>query len=486
MTSDLRSVNAASNLLYQILFYLTAFLALGVLFYGLGDIALMSFNEARRAVPAREMYESGNWLLPHMNGALYITKPPFLYWLQTIIAHLVGNVNEWTVRLPSAITALVMIALTYRFSFKSFGKWPALFAAQILMANVTFAMFARRAEIEMVLTCLCVGSVLTALHYIFEKQQQRWIYLSYFLLALAMLTKGPLVLLLVTLPMLFFAISQKNAAAWQVIKSPIGWLIFLVVGLSWYLVVSLQLGFDVWHKIAAKDLANKMAGTDTKPLWSYLAWLAVDFLPFSLLVLLSRKYWYLFNKNTKALALLIFAAVPFVVFSLFSNKHAKYLLPVYPLLSICLSLLLYELYKHSNAVLQRIIIMLGVLLPLGYFIFYAVFEPKIYAYRVSSLPEIKTWLSSHDLPLAHYQNADERLFFYAPNINKSSHIKIVNKESLNSLLHSDTLLLVENLDAAAVKSIAGCHLHSFRPYLKKDKILEVYGFGKACIKNAKL
>ena len=32
-------------------------------------------------------------------------------------------------------------------------------------------MFARRAEIEMLLTCLCVGAVLSALHYVFAQDQ---------------------------------------------------------------------------------------------------------------------------------------------------------------------------------------------------------------------------------------------------------------------------------------------------------------------------
>ncbi len=482
-----------SNTLYRFLLYITAITALGLVFYGLGDIALMSFNEARRAVPAREMYASGDWLLPHLNGQLYITKPPFLYWLQTLIALISNNVNEWTVRLPSAIAALAVMFTTYRFSLKNFGKWPALFAVQILLANVTFAMFGRRAEIEMLLTCLCVGAVLSALHYVFAQDQadtegntlkkppqKRWIYLSYLLLALAMLTKGPLVLLLVTLPLIIFAISQKSTAAWQVIKSPIGWLIFIVIGLSWYLAVSLQLGFDIWHKIAAQDLANKMTGEDAKPLWSYLTWQIVDFFPFILLIFLSRKYQYLFQKNTKAIAVLIFAAVPFIIFSLFSNKHAKYLLPIYPLIAICLGILMYELFQRSNLFIQRMLIGLGVLLPLSYFIFYAAFEPKIFAYRVASLPSIKVWLSSQAAPLAYYKKIDERLFFYSPSI-----IKIVDDKTLNTLQRTNTLLLVENHNEAAIKVIAECHLHSFKPYLKDDKSLEVYGFGKACITNIK-
>ena len=48
------------------------------------------------------------------------------------------------------------------------------------------------------------------------------------------MTKGPLVLLLVTLPLLIAAIYSKNPHIKAVLLSWRGWLIFLVVGLAWY------------------------------------------------------------------------------------------------------------------------------------------------------------------------------------------------------------------------------------------------------------
>ena len=46
-------------------------------FWGLGNVPFLSVNEARRAVTVREMRAAGGWLLPYMNGELYLSKPPF-------------------------------------------------------------------------------------------------------------------------------------------------------------------------------------------------------------------------------------------------------------------------------------------------------------------------------------------------------------------------------------------------------------------------
>lgn len=69
----------ADDALYRRLLFVTFFLGALAFYWGLGDIALLSFNEARRAVPAEGMFRSGDWLLPRLNGELYLAKPPLLY-----------------------------------------------------------------------------------------------------------------------------------------------------------------------------------------------------------------------------------------------------------------------------------------------------------------------------------------------------------------------------------------------------------------------
>ena len=304
---------------YPKILWATVIIAAIVFFWGLGSMDLLSLNEGRRALAIQEMVSSGNWLLPHLNGELYLTKPPLLYWLSSSLA-LIWGVNEWTLRLPSALAAIAVLIMVYRYTLQQSGKWAALFAVQLLIANLGFAMLGRRAEIEMLLTALCVGSLLSALQYIQSQSSKNWIILSYFLLALALMTKGPLVILLVTLPLLIAAIYSKNPHIKAVLLSGRGWLIFLVVGLAWYAIVSWQLGFDIWATIAKRDMLDKMQSDNTKPIFSYLGWIAVDFMLLIGLFLVGAKEFFKQQiqqpkQQPKQLVLLMAVLVPLLLFS---------------------------------------------------------------------------------------------------------------------------------------------------------------------------
>ena len=252
-----------------------------------------------------------------------------------------------------------------------------MFSVQILIANLGFAMLGRRAEIEMLLTALCVGSILSALQYIQTQSSKNWIYLSYFLLALALMTKGPLVLLLVTLPLLIAAIYTKNPAIKAVLLSWRGWLIFIVVGLAWYAAVSWQLGFDIWEKVVQRDMLDKMQSDTAKPLLSYLGWIAVDFmLLIALFLVRAKEFFKQQMQQPHQLVLVLAVIVPFILFSLFSNKHAKYLLPIYPIIAILLAIKLSVIFDAAKENTKKIIAIIGLLLPVGFAVFYSVAGTK--------------------------------------------------------------------------------------------------------------
>ena len=469
------------NKAYPLLLRITALIGIIVFVWGLGSVDLLTLNEGRRALAIQEMVASGNWLLPHLNGELYITKPPLLYWLSSSLA-LVWGVNEWTLRLPSALAAIAVLIMVYRYTVQQSGQWSALFAVQLLIANLGFAMLGRRAEIEMLLTALCVGSLLSALQYIQSQSSKNWIYLSYFLLALALMTKGPLVLLLVTLPLLIAAIYSKNSHIKAVLLSRRGWLIFLIVGLAWYAVVSWQLGFDIWATIAKRDILDKMQSDSAKPILSYLGWIAVDFMLLIGLFLVGAKEFFKQKiQQPRQLILLMAVIVPLVLFSLFSNKHAKYLLPIYPLIAILLAIKLAAIFDAGTEARKKIIVIIALLLPIGFAIFYALFEPKVFAYRVAAFPTFSAWVSTiKQTDLYAYQEIDSRLVYYA-----NRPIKILDKNKLEQAksMRKSFLLLVESDDLTAVSPEADCRVKEFSPYLKKNKSLTVFGFGQGCKPN---
>ena len=456
----------------------TVIVAAIVFFWGLGSMDLLSLNEGRRALAIQEMVSSGNWLLPHLNGELYLTKPPLLYWLSSSLAFIWG-VNEWTLRLPSALAAIAVLIMVYRYALQQSGKWAALFAVQLLIANLGFAMLGRRAEIEMLLTALCVGSLLSALQYIQSQSSKNWIILSYFLLALALMTKGPLVILLVTLPLLIAAIYSKNPHIKAVLLSGRGWLIFLVVGLTWYAIVSWQLGFDIWATIAKRDMLDKMQSESAKPILSYLAWIAVDFMLLIGLFLVGVKEFFKQQfQQSRQLVLLAATILPLIIFSLFSNKHAKYLLPIYPLIAILLAIKLAAIFDAATEAKKKIIVIIALLLPIGFAIFYALLEPKVFAYRVAVFPTFSAWVPTiKQTDLYAYQEIDSRLVYYA-----NRPIKILDKNKLEQAksMHRSFLLLVESDNLSTLRVEPDCTIKKFSPYFKRNKSLTVFGFGRVC------
>jgi len=464
--------------LFIMLLSLTVLLGAAVLFWGLGDIPLLTYNEARRAVPAANMIADGDWLLPKLNGELYITKPPLIYWAAAATSYLFGVVNEWTVRIPSALAAAAIAILAYRYALRQFGAWSALFTLQILIANAGFAMLGRRAGIEMLLAALCFSSLLSALKYTHENSGRQWLLLSYFLLGAAVLAKGPIALLFVTVPLLFDALYQRQPRQWQALRDPLGWVIFLLVGLSWYVAVTLQMGVDIWRATVHTDMVNKMYGASGEPFYNYFLWLAADFFPASLLLFITPvAVWLRWKKSDVTVSLCIAFIVPFLIYTAFSDKHAKYLLPVYPLVAILLGCRLGELVSNAGPRLRRCLFIAGILLPAGYAAFYAVAEARMFHYRYQALPLIKDWFAGNvdNVPVYGYVDLDERLIYYA-----NRNIPIIDDAKLESLKTSNAILLVEDSDIAKIQPQAKCLIKEFKPYLKKDGTLAVFGFGSAC------
>jgi len=463
-------------------YLLLATLILGflVLFWGLGSLQLMSLNEGRRALAIKEMFTSGNWLLPTQNGELYLTKPPLLYWISSVISLLLGQVSEWRLRLPSALAAVSVVYMVYSYTKKHFGVWAALFAIQLLIVNAGFAMLARRVEIEMLLTALCFGALLSALQYVQHQAKPYWIYLSYTLLALAVLTKGPVAMLFVTAPLLVVALWTKNQQVKEVLTNKIGGLIFMVIASSWYVAVTVELGPDIWATIAKRDMLNKMqSDVVAKPLLSYIAWIATDFLLLIALFLYQpKRLWVAHKSKPNFLILLTACVLPIIIFSIFSNKHAKYLLPIYPVIIILLAVQMAHIFESCKAQIKWVILSLGFVLPMIIAVFYMFAESKIFDYRVSAFPQFQVW--SNTVPVKQlyaFGDLDMRLIYYA-----NRPIKTISLEALTPLKNAgqSVLVLSEEKYHNQVAKNADCQIKVFEPYLKKKKKLFVYGFGSVC------
>jgi hypothetical protein len=177
-------------------------------------------------------------------------------------------------------------------------------------------------------------------------------------------------------------------------------------------------------------------------------------------------------------AILMAVAVPLLIYTAFSDKHAKYLLPIYPFIAILLGKRLGELFEGAGPSLRRFFLAAGLLLPAGYAAFFAIAEARVFDYRIVAFPQFSKWLrTAPAVPLYGYKNLDERLIYYA-----RREIPLIDRTSLQKF-HDDRtamLLLVENSRIKEIEPLTDCQVKTFTPYLKRDRSLAVFGLGAAC------
>ena len=108
-------------------------LAAVVFLAGLGSYGLVERSDARYAEIAREMWSSGDYLVPTLLGIKHFHKPPLIYWL-TVPGYALFGQNEWGARLFLAVAGLLLAGAVHRFARR---RLPAAASWSVLMLAAT-------------------------------------------------------------------------------------------------------------------------------------------------------------------------------------------------------------------------------------------------------------------------------------------------------------------------------------------------------------
>src|SRR5207245_5776718 len=101
----------------------------------LGSIAIKG-EEGRRILPAVRMLETGNYIVPQVGSNPYYRKPPLVNWLVAASFKIFGVRDEWTARLPSALSVLAVALGFVTVARASLGPRGSMIAALIWMTNI--------------------------------------------------------------------------------------------------------------------------------------------------------------------------------------------------------------------------------------------------------------------------------------------------------------------------------------------------------------
>ena len=83
-----------------------------LLFFDFGRRVLATNDETRFPMLARDILARGDWLLPRLNGAPYLNKPPLYAWLIALGSRPGGAVTQATAAVPSLLAAVGVVLVT--------------------------------------------------------------------------------------------------------------------------------------------------------------------------------------------------------------------------------------------------------------------------------------------------------------------------------------------------------------------------------------
>jgi len=296
----------------------------------LGSIAIKG-EEGRRILPAVRMLETGNYIVPQVGSNPYYRKPPLVNWLVAVSFKFLGVRNEWTARLPSALSVLAVAVAFVTVARASLGERGSIIAAMIWLTNIGIIEKGRLIEIEALYVSLCGLSIIFWLSSFLQKKSLwlTWLPASVFL-GLGLLAKGP------THLVFFYGIVLAVLAYWKdwrVLVHPahfVGVVVMIGIAAAWAIpfahCTTSQVAIDKW----SGQYAGRLKGIDFK----FFSWIQnvprglIYFLPWLLLfpvVRFSKLQEQSERRLTRALSW--GTAVPFLAVNLVPGAVARYSMP---------------------------------------------------------------------------------------------------------------------------------------------------------------
>ena len=315
-------------------------------------------NAERRCVAInRTMYETGDLLIPRLEGRMHLTKPPLFHWLSWGLSSLKGGGALGSVRLVSAFASVAVVLLTYAIGLLLYGSGPALTGGLLLLTTLGFLNHGHRGTFDALLAAFVC---LTILGYLLGRHPERRT-LGPVLMVTGLiggfLTKGFMGWLAPLLPIAadWLVRTRGRRRCWGriVLFVPV----VLVFSLAWYayLVFRVPEARVILEDVVTVNFGVRHTGVQMAfhraPFWYYLTETPIFLLPWSLILLplffRYRRSWSDWWRGPDRLPLLWFL-LNILFLSLVPAKAGRYLVPVIPAFSLMAGSLLCRAYVRDG------------------------------------------------------------------------------------------------------------------------------------------
>lgn len=327
----------------------------------LGTRGIWDPDEGRYTNVAINMLDSGDWVHPMRNDHVgHWTKPPLTYWAIAASVAAFGS-NPWAARLPCALAYLICCWMVWRMArhlVPERATQAALIYATMLLpfgaTQLVTTDFLLAAATSTAMACWIESRDAEQAH------AWRWVLLMWAAFGIAFLIKGPpsmLPLLVIVACRWLVAVPRYSMA-----QHIVGIAVFALIALPWYLVVTRDtpglldyyLGVELIDRLTEPELARHgewygwlqvYAPTlllGTLP-WTHHLWRWLRSVPASMRVWRERQARI---KDSTSVILLLWVAMPLIVFCLSRSRMPLYVLPLFTPLALIVAR---QLHKEQRA-----------------------------------------------------------------------------------------------------------------------------------------
>ena len=176
----------------------------------LGNVHLFDWDEINFAESAREMIASGNYFSVQINFTRFTEKPPLFFWMQVVSMKVFG-VNEFSARFPNAICGIVTLVVLFRIGKQIFNEQFARIWVMVYLGTFVTFLYFKSGIIDpwfnlfIFLAIYHFYSLTTSV----QVNRLKHLVLTGVFLGLAVLTKGPVAILIALLTYLVVVVLNR-------------------------------------------------------------------------------------------------------------------------------------------------------------------------------------------------------------------------------------------------------------------------------------
>jgi len=201
--------------------------------------------DAVQAQIARNMLDSGDWVIARLDGVPYLEKSPLIYWLIATSYRALG-VHDWVARIPVALATVLLCWVTFRYGRWAFGQRAGFHAGLSLATCVGLFLFTR-IQIPDVMLTLSVCLAFWSFQRVIDPEEahaRRWAALLAVSLGIGLMLKA---LIAVVVPAggifvyLLYTRQLFSRDIWRRLHVGSGILILLAIAAPWHVLATLRM-----------------------------------------------------------------------------------------------------------------------------------------------------------------------------------------------------------------------------------------------------